>query len=124
MIKVKFCGLRREEDIEAVNRLKPDFAGFVFAKSKRQVSVEAAARLKKQLDPEIKTVAVLVNMPVDGNTSRDPSNTTHVHQNSVFTRRFYSEVNSKQHQAQTLSWSKLKEQTITNTKRNSHSDLK
>ena len=65
MIKVKFCGLRREEDIEAVNRLKPDFAGFVFAKSKRQVSVEAAARLKKQLDPEIKTVAVLVNMPVE-----------------------------------------------------------
>ena len=65
MIKVKFCGLRREEDIEAVNRLKPDFAGFVFAKSKRQVSVEAAAGLKKQLDPEIKTVAVLVNMPVE-----------------------------------------------------------
>ena len=65
MIKIKFCGLRREEDIEAVNRLKPDFAGFVFAKSKRQVSVEAAARLKKQLDPEIKTVAVLVNMPVE-----------------------------------------------------------
>ena len=31
MIHVKFCGLRREEDIEAVNRLKPDFAGFVFA---------------------------------------------------------------------------------------------
>ena len=65
MIKVKFCGLRREEDIEAVNRLKPDFAGFVFAKSKRQVSVELAARLKKQLDPKIKTVAVLVNMPVE-----------------------------------------------------------
>ena len=65
MIKVKFCGLRREEDIEAVNRLKPDFAGFVFAKSKRQITVETAARLKKQLDPEIKTVAVLVNMPVE-----------------------------------------------------------
>ena len=65
MIKVKFCGLRREEDIEAVNRLKPDFAGFVFAKSKRQITVEAAAELKKQLDLEIKTVAVLVNMPVE-----------------------------------------------------------
>ena len=65
MIKVKFCGLRREEDIEAVNRLKPDFAGFVFAKSKRQITVETAARLKKQLDPEIQTVVVLVNMPVE-----------------------------------------------------------
>ena len=65
MIHVKFCGIRRPEDIEAVNRLKPDYAGFVFAKSKRRVTVEAAARLKKQLDPEIKTVAVLVNMPVE-----------------------------------------------------------
>ena len=65
MIKIKFCGLRRGEDIETVNRLKPDFAGFVFAKSKRQVSAELAAILKKQLDPEIKTVAVLVNIPVE-----------------------------------------------------------
>ncbi|MBR4909307.1 MAG: phosphoribosylanthranilate isomerase [Acidaminococcaceae bacterium] len=69
MIHVKFCGLRREKDIEAVNRLKPDFAGFVFAKSKRQVTAEAAAGLKKKLDPEIKTVAVLVNMPVEEATA-------------------------------------------------------
>ena len=65
MVKVKFCGMRRTEDIEAVNRLKPDFAGFVFAKSKRQVTKEQAAALKELLDPGIKTVAVLVNMPVE-----------------------------------------------------------
>ena len=65
MAHVKFCGIRRLEDIEAINRLKPDFAGFVFAKSKRQVSKEQAVRLKKQLDPKIETVAVLVNMPVE-----------------------------------------------------------
>lgn len=65
MVKVKFCGIRRPEDIESVNRLKPDFAGFVFAKSKRLVTKEQAAELKKQLDPEIKTVAVLVNMPAE-----------------------------------------------------------
>ena len=65
MIKVKFCGLRRPEDIEAVNLLQPDLAGFVFAKSKRHVSKEQAVRLKKQLDPKIETVAVLVNMPVE-----------------------------------------------------------
>ena len=52
MVKVKFCGIRRTEDIETVNRLKPDFAGFVFAKSKRQISKEQAA-------------AVLVNMPAE-----------------------------------------------------------
>ena len=63
MVHVKFCGIRRPEDIEAVNRLEPDLAGFVFAKSKRQISKEQAVRLKKQLDPETKTVAVLVNMP-------------------------------------------------------------
>ncbi len=27
MVKVKFCGIRRTEDIEAVNRLKPDLGG-------------------------------------------------------------------------------------------------
>ena len=56
MVKVKFCGIRRTEDIEAVNRLKPDLAGFVFAKSKRQVTKEQAAALKELLDPGIKTV--------------------------------------------------------------------
>ena len=65
MVKVKFCGIRRTEDIEAVNRLKPDLAGFVFAKSKRQISKDQAAALKELLDPGIKTVAVLVNMPVE-----------------------------------------------------------
>ena len=65
MVKVKFCGIRRTEDIEAVNRLKLDLAGFVFAKSKRQVTKEQAAALKELLDPGIKTVAVLVNMPVE-----------------------------------------------------------
>ena len=65
MVKVKFCGIRRTEDIEAVNRLKPDLAGFVFTKSKRQISKDQAAALKELLDPGIKTVAVLVNMPVE-----------------------------------------------------------
>ena len=65
MIHVKFCGIRREEDVQAVNRLRPDFAGFVFAESKRQITAETAARLKEHLDPGIKTVAVLVNMPVE-----------------------------------------------------------
>ena len=65
MIHVKFCGIRREEDVQAVNRLRPDFAGFVFAESKRQITAETAAGLKTQLDPEIKTVAVLVNMPAE-----------------------------------------------------------
>ncbi len=65
MIHVKFCGIRRVEEIEAVNRLQPDFAGFVFAKSKRQITKEQAVELKELLDPGIRTVAVLVNMPAE-----------------------------------------------------------
>ena len=50
MVKIKFCGIRRAEDVEAVNRLKPDFAGFVLAKSKRQVTLEQASYFKLILD--------------------------------------------------------------------------
>ncbi|PKM71232.1 MAG: N-(5'-phosphoribosyl)anthranilate isomerase, partial [Firmicutes bacterium HGW-Firmicutes-17] len=37
MTKIKICGLSRFEDIAAVNAAQPDYIGFVFAKSKRQV---------------------------------------------------------------------------------------
>ena len=35
MVKIKICGLRRLEDIEIVNKYKPDYIGFVFAESYR-----------------------------------------------------------------------------------------
>lgn len=60
-VKVKICGLRRTQDVEYVNKYQPDFAGFVFAKSKRQVTPEQAAQLKAQLAPQIKAVGVFVN---------------------------------------------------------------
>ena len=41
MTKIKICGLKRTEDISYVNELLPDFAGFVFAKSSRQVDALA-----------------------------------------------------------------------------------
>ncbi len=63
--KVKICGLRRNEDIAYVNAYKPDFIGFVFAKSKRQVTAEQAMQLKAQLAPEIKAVGVFVNADVE-----------------------------------------------------------
>ncbi|MBR5369224.1 MAG: phosphoribosylanthranilate isomerase [Lachnospiraceae bacterium] len=62
MIKVKFCGLRKPEDIEAVNELGVDYAGFVFAKkSKRFVDPETARKLKNMLDPGITAVGVFVD---------------------------------------------------------------
>ena len=66
MTKVKFCGLRRTEDIEYVNELKPEYIGFVFAKkSKRYVTPDEAKELKAMLDPGIKACGVFVNEEID-----------------------------------------------------------
>lgn len=62
---LKICGLRRPEDVTYANEVQPDFAGFVFAPSKRQVTREEAAELVEQLDPRIHTVGVFVDQPVD-----------------------------------------------------------
>jgi phosphoribosylanthranilate isomerase len=64
MPKIKICGLFREQDIEFANEAKPDFIGFVFAKSHRQISPETAALYKKQLNPQITTVGVFVNAEI------------------------------------------------------------
>lgn len=64
MKRVKICGLKRMEDILAVNEYKPEYIGFVFANTKRFVSDELAAELKGALDKEIKAVGVFVNEPI------------------------------------------------------------
>lgn len=64
-IKIKFCGLFREEDIEYVNKLNPDYIGFVFAKSKRQITKEKAIDLKHKLKSNIKVVGVFVDEDIE-----------------------------------------------------------
>ena len=62
MTLMKFCGLKRPEDIQAANELKPDFIGFIFvAGKKRYLAPKEAARLKKQLDGSIKAVGVFID---------------------------------------------------------------
>ena len=62
MTKIKFCGLSRPCDIDFANEIMPDYVGFVFyEKSRRNITFEQAERLKKILNPEIKTVGVFVN---------------------------------------------------------------
>ncbi len=61
MVKIKICGLRREEDISYVNECNPDYVGFVFAKSRRQVTKEQAEKLRSRLNPGIVPVGVFVN---------------------------------------------------------------
>jgi phosphoribosylanthranilate isomerase len=65
MTKVKICGLTRVVDIEYGNELKPEYIGFVFAKSKRQVTDEQALKLRENLAKEIKTIGVFVNERIE-----------------------------------------------------------
>lgn len=52
--------------MQAVNMLKPNYIGFVFAKkSRRFVSPKTASELKKQLHTDIKAVGVFVDEPID-----------------------------------------------------------
>lgn len=65
-MKIKICGLTRPEDIACVNRLLPDYIGFVFwPRSRRLVTRQQAARLKAMLSPEIRAVGVFVNAPME-----------------------------------------------------------
>lgn len=62
MIRIKLCGLSRPCEIEAVNELKPDYIGFVFApESRRYVTPEKAEALKRLLAPGIQAAGVFVN---------------------------------------------------------------
>jgi phosphoribosylanthranilate isomerase len=65
MTKIKICGLKRPEDIDAANRYLPDYIGYVFAQSKRQVDDVRAAELKLRLNPRISAVGVFVNENID-----------------------------------------------------------
>ena len=61
MVKIKICGMRREEDIEMANKYKPDYIGFVFADSPRKVTFDQAKELSSQLNEDIVPVGVFVN---------------------------------------------------------------
>ena len=66
MTRIKFCGLTRKCDIEAVNELGPEYIGFVFwPRSKRVVTREQASELKAMLDPSIKAVGVFVDEDIE-----------------------------------------------------------
>lgn len=67
MAKIKICGLFREEDINYVNEVKPDFAGFVinYPKSHRSLTEARLKQLRADLSPHITAVGVFVNEPVE-----------------------------------------------------------
>ncbi|WP_026834699.1 phosphoribosylanthranilate isomerase [Eubacterium xylanophilum] len=60
-MRVKYCGMMRDEDIRVVNKLLPEYVGFIFAESPRQITEEKARRFRDMLDKRIQTVGVFVN---------------------------------------------------------------
>jgi len=62
-MRIKVCGLFRDEDIDYVNEARPDYAGFIFAKSSREVSPPLAQYLRFRLADGITPVGVFVNAP-------------------------------------------------------------
>ena len=61
-VKIKICGLTTPEEATYLNEIPADFAGMVvfFPKSKRNISLDQAKKIKAALLPKIKTVAVTV----------------------------------------------------------------
>ena len=60
MTKVKICGLSTKEAVETAVSARADYIGFVFAPSKRQVTLEQAAELAKLIPVNVKKVGVFV----------------------------------------------------------------
>ena len=65
--KIKICGLRRREDILAINEAKPDYCGFIieFPRSFRSITADKARELVTELSPKIRAVGVFVNAPME-----------------------------------------------------------
>jgi len=63
--RIKFCGLRREEDIAIVKELKASYAGFIMSpKFWRYVESSKVLELRRGLDSGTKVVGVFVNEDV------------------------------------------------------------
>ncbi|MDR0813801.1 MAG: phosphoribosylanthranilate isomerase [Oscillospiraceae bacterium] len=63
-VRIKLCGLYRERDIDYANEAKPDYIGFVFAESVRQVDAKTVEALRRKLNPGITPVGVFQNAEI------------------------------------------------------------
>lgn len=64
MTKIKLCGMKSAEDIAAANALQPDYVGFVFAGSKRRLTIEQAMDLRPLVAEGIAVAGVFVDEPI------------------------------------------------------------
>ena len=63
--KIKICGIKRQDEVEIINDFPVSYAGFIFAASKRQVSVAQCRVLAMNLRSDIKRVGVFVDEDVE-----------------------------------------------------------
>lgn len=64
-MKIKICGIKNTDEAKIMNEAMPDFVGFIFAKSKRQITPKIGLEIKKILNPKIKTVGVFVDLSAE-----------------------------------------------------------
>jgi phosphoribosylanthranilate isomerase len=64
-VKLKICGITNEKDAIMVSNLGADAIGFVFAESKRKITLEKAKEIIEQLPPFITTVGVFMDAQID-----------------------------------------------------------
>lgn len=64
-MKLKFCGIRCENDIDYINEFSPDYIGYIFAPSKRLITPESAGKLNRKKKESILSVGVFVNAPLE-----------------------------------------------------------
>ena len=61
-MRIKFCGIRRLEDVAAVNFCQPDYMGMILSGGfRRSISQEQAQRLVQEKSAAIAAVGVFVN---------------------------------------------------------------
>ena len=64
-VRIKICGLMRPQDIDMVNEVCPDIAGFILASGRRRtVTPEQMRELTGRLKPEIRFAAVFLDQDI------------------------------------------------------------
>ncbi len=65
MTTIKICGIKDIHTLQLLEELSVDYAGFVFAESKRRVTAAEVKSLLQQVKHHPKTVGVMVNPSMD-----------------------------------------------------------